>query len=257
MTPKHQELFRIYGSLADVSMRSDDEEEVVQAICAALKPCVPYLRTPLTRTDTFETRSPDQITTARRTLAALARPTWHRYFMSMAELASTRATCDRKHVGAVLVIDRRVVATGYNGSPPGLPHCDDEGHDIVRQADGRENCVRTIHAEMNALLQAAAYGVSLRGATLYTNTYPCWNCAKALLGAGVVRVITDQDYNNDARVDAALRSSGVTIETLDAADAKEVKHAAERAAHLATYTRESSAAVDRAEALISSGPRDD
>ena len=143
-----------------------------------------------------------------------ARPSWHTYFMDMAHLVATRATCDRKHVGAVIVREKRVVATGYNGSPPGLPHCDDVGHDIVTQADGTENCVRTVHAEMNAILQAAQYGVSLAGTTLYTNTYPCWHCAKAILGARIATVVVDQDYNNDARVAEAFKASGVRLVTL-------------------------------------------
>lgn len=137
----------------------------------------------------------------------MSRPSWHQYFMQVAKLASTRATCDRKSVGAVLVRDQRIIATGYNGSPPGLAHCDEVGHDLVT-TNGRENCVRTIHAEMNALLQAAAYGTPVRGATIYTNTYPCWNCAKALLGAGVVEIIVDDDYNNDERVHAAVKAAG-------------------------------------------------
>lgn len=146
------------------------------------------------------------------------RPSWSQYFMQMAHLVATRATCDRKHVGAVLVVDRRVIATGYNGSPPGLAHCDDVGHDLVKSADGRENCVRTIHAEMNAIAQAAKHGISLRGATLYVNTYPCWNCAKALLAVGVAEIITDHDYNNDPRVADALQSSNVTLLSLPEVD---------------------------------------
>lgn len=142
------------------------------------------------------------------------RPDWDAYFMRLAHLAATRATCDRKHVGAVVVRDNRVLATGYNGSPPGLAHCDDAGHDLLRQADGRENCVRTIHAEMNAILQAAATGVAVKGATLFTNTYPCWNCAKALLGAGIAAVATDADYNNDPRVEAAFKAAGVRLYTV-------------------------------------------
>lgn len=134
--------------------------------------------------------------------------------MEMAHLVATRATCDRKHVGAVLVVEKRVVATGYNGSPPGLPHCDDVGHDLVARADGGENCVRTVHAEMNAIAQAAKYGIALRGAHLYTNTYPCWACAKAILAAGVTQVITDHDYNNDPRVVNAFSASGVRLVSL-------------------------------------------
>ena len=142
------------------------------------------------------------------------RPSWDEYFMSLAHLAATRATCDRKHVGAVVVRNNRAVAMGYNGSPPGLPHCDDVGHDLVETVDGKKNCVRTTHAEMNAILQAAADGTSLRDGTMYTNTYPCWNCAKAILGAGIVRVVVDADYNNDPRVIAAFDTAGVTLHTV-------------------------------------------
>jgi len=143
-----------------------------------------------------------------------ARPEWDEYFMRLAHLAATRATCDRKHVGAVIVRDRRVMATGYNGSPPGLPHCDDVGHDLVETTDGKQNCVRTVHAEMNALLQAAATGAAVKGSTVYTNTYPCWNCAKAILGAGITAVVTDADYNNDPRVEAAFKAAGVRVYTV-------------------------------------------
>lgn len=139
------------------------------------------------------------------------RPSWDDYFIQMCHLVSTRATCDRKHVGAVLVRDRRVLSTGYNGSPPGEPHCDDAGHDLVLLADGTKNCVRTIHAEANAILQAAKYGVSVQGTTLFTNTYPCWPCAKMILGAGIVEVVVDADYNNDPRVEAAFTSKSVSV----------------------------------------------
>lgn len=132
------------------------------------------------------------------------RPPTDVYFMNIAQVVATRATCDRKHVGAVIVRDRRIIATGYNGSPPGLPHCDDVGHDLVI-TNGKENCVRTVHAEMNAVAQAALYGVSIKDADIYTNTYPCWNCAKALLSGGIKTVYVDKDYNNDARVEEAFK----------------------------------------------------
>ena len=132
------------------------------------------------------------------------RPPTDVYFMNIAQVVATRATCDRKHVGAVIVRDRRIIATGYNGSPPGLPHCDDVGHDLVI-TNGKENCVRTVHAEMNAVAQAALYGVSIKDADIYTNTYPCWNCAKSLLSGGIKTVYVDKDYNNDARVEEAFK----------------------------------------------------
>lgn len=139
------------------------------------------------------------------------RPSWDDYFIQVSHLIATRATCDRKHVGAVLVRDRHIIATGYNGSAPGDPHCDDAGHDLVQLADGKMNCVRTIHAEANAILQAAKHGASTQGTTIYTNTYPCWPCAKMILGAGIVEVVVDADYNNDPRVAGAFESKGVAV----------------------------------------------
>jgi dCMP deaminase len=140
-----------------------------------------------------------------------ARPSWDDYFIQLCHLVATRATCDRKHVGAVLVRDRRILATGYNGSAPGEPHCDDAGHDLVLLLDGTKNCVRTIHAEANALLQAAKYGIATEGTTLYTNTYPCWPCTKLILGAGIVEIVVDADYNNDPRVEGAVAAKHVAI----------------------------------------------
>lgn len=144
--------------------------------------------------------------------APAPRPSVDAYFMAMAHLASTRATCDRKHVGAVIVRDGHAIATGYNGSAPGSEHCDDVGHDIVELADGVKNCVRTTHAELNAILQAAKFGTDTAGASIYTNTFPCWPCAKAILGAGIVRVVFDADYKNDPRVETAFAVKAVTVE---------------------------------------------
>lgn len=134
------------------------------------------------------------------------RPDWDEYWMKIALDVSARGTCDRKKVGAVIVIDNFIVSTGYNGAAPGEPHCDDAGHDLVELADGRKNCVRTVHAEENAILQAARRGVAVFGGTIYTNTYPCWPCARKIISVGLVRVVYDSDYNNDERVrDAFIR----------------------------------------------------
>lgn len=141
----------------------------------------------------------------------MSRPSLHRYLMDIAHAASRRSTCDRKHVGAVVAQRGCVVATGYNGSLPGLPHCDEVGHDLVALADGSVNCVRTTHAEVNAVAQAAAHGVALQGTTLYTNTFPCWACAKTVLSAGVVRVIYDAPYRKDDRVIDACRALQVEL----------------------------------------------
>lgn len=124
----------------------------------------------------------------------MSRPSWDEYFLSIAQAAATRATCDRKHVGAVLVRDRQILATGYNGSVRGAPHCDDAGHDMQ---DG--HCVRTVHAEANAIAQAARAGTRVDGATLYVTAFPCWPCMKLVINAGVVRVVYKDAYRVDQR----------------------------------------------------------
>lgn len=141
----------------------------------------------------------------------MSRPSWDEYFMSMAHLASRRATCDRKHVGAILVREKQVLATGYNGALPGEPHCDEAGHDLVKLFDGSENCVRTQHAESNVVAQAAKHGIVTAGGTVYVNTYPCWPCMRLLIAAGVKEVVFDAEYRNDPRVDRAAKAAGVLL----------------------------------------------
>jgi dCMP deaminase len=117
------------------------------------------------------------------------RPSWDEYFLDIAFSVAERSTCDRAHVGAVLVRDKRILATGYNGSPMGLPHCDEVGHLMV---DG--HCVRTLHAEQNAIIQAALHGISSEGATAYVTHQPCLTCAKMLINAGIRRVVYSGNY---------------------------------------------------------------
>ena len=114
---------------------------------------------------------------------------WDVYFMNIAQASAERSTCDRAHVGAVLVRNNRILATGYNGSVSGMPHCDDVGHDMVNG-----HCIRTIHAEVNAIVQCAIYGVSSKGATLYCTHYPCYNCAKIIVNAGIERIVFQNWY---------------------------------------------------------------
>jgi dCMP deaminase len=108
------------------------------------------------------------------------------YFLSIAREVATRSTCERRHVGAVIVKDRRILTTGYNGSPPGQPHCSDVGVGCLIE-DGR--CIRTLHAEQNAIAQAALHGVSTKDSTLYSTCRPCHVCARMIVGAGIVRVV--------------------------------------------------------------------
>lgn len=137
------------------------------------------------------------------------RPSWDVYFMRMAHVVATRATCDRKHVGAVLVDHQhRIVATGYNGSPRGMSHCDDVGHEL-KEIDGRMSCVRTLHAESNAIDYA---GRRADGGTLYTTVIPCYDCAKRIVGVGIVRVVYGEYYQS--------RNSNLVVNYMNGANVK-------------------------------------
>ena len=114
---------------------------------------------------------------------------WNRYFMNIATQVAQRATCPRKHVGAVVVRDRRILSTGYNGSLRGLPHCDEVG---CLMEDG--HCIATVHAEANAILQAAMNGVRIEGGEIYTTASPCWHCFKLIANAGLVGVYFAEFY---------------------------------------------------------------
>lgn len=124
------------------------------------------------------------------------RPSWDTYFMQIAHLVATRATCPRRSVGAVIVRDRRILATGYNGAPRGLPHCPPGGpeHDWPEGCMRAGHCIRSLHAEQNAFLQAAMIGVPCQGATLYVTCQPCNTCAKMIINAGIETVIYEGDY---------------------------------------------------------------
>ena len=120
------------------------------------------------------------------------RADWNTYFMNIARTVATRATCDRKHVGAVIVRNRVILSTGYNGSIRGLPHCDEIGH---LMEDG--HCVRTMHAEANAIVQAARNGVALEGAEIYVTASPCFNCFKLIANAGIRKIFYGEFYRDE------------------------------------------------------------
>jgi len=119
------------------------------------------------------------------------RPDWDEYFLKLAMIASERATCPRMHCGCIIAKDKHVISTGYNGSIPGDAHCEDVGCLIVDN-----HCVRTVHAEMNALVQAAKWGNSIDGATAYVTNMPCTTCAKALITAGIKRIVVFSDFHD-------------------------------------------------------------
>ena len=134
------------------------------------------------------------------------RPSWDDYFMSQAELVASRSSCDRAAVGAVVVLNKTCIATGYNGSVAGLTNCDESGH-LLEEG----HCARTVHAEMNDLLQCARHGRATDGATIYVTHYPCLNCMKSILQAGIKRIVYLNDYRNNP-ISAKLASeAGVDI----------------------------------------------
>ncbi|HWA77823.1 MAG TPA: dCMP deaminase family protein [Polyangiaceae bacterium] len=124
-------------------------------------------------------------------MAERKRASWDEYFMAIAREVATRSTCDRKHVGALIVREKIILTTGYNGSIRGLSHCDDEGH---LMEDG--HCVRTVHAEANAIVQAARNGVRLEGGDIYVTASPCFGCFKLIANAGLRRIVFGEFYRD-------------------------------------------------------------
>jgi len=144
----------------------------------------------------------------------MERPTWDDYFMTIATDVARRSTCLRRQVGAVLVVDKRILATGYNGAPSGVPHCLDTGclrQQMAIPSGERHELCRGLHAEQNAIIQAAKHGVRITGATLYTTHHPCSLCAKMAINAGVERIVCRKDYPDDLGR-TLLASSGVQVE---------------------------------------------
>ena len=136
---------------------------------------------------------------------ARERASWDEYFMNIANEVATRSTCDRKHVGSVIVRDKSILATGYNGSVRGLGHCDDEGH---LMEDG--HCVRTVHAEANAIVQAARNGMRIDGAGIYVTASPCWGCFRLIANAGLVRIVFGEFYR-DPKIFEVSQALGIEL----------------------------------------------
>jgi len=153
-----------------------------------------------------------------------ARPGWDEYFIGISDSVATRCTCDRGPGGCVIVRDKQILTTGYIGSPVGLPHCSDVGHEFKEtiHEDGHKSkhCVRTIHSEMNAICQAAKLGISLNDATLYNNKTPCRTCAMAIINAGIKRVVCKQRYHADEDTIKLFADAGIKFEVLSNTVAK-------------------------------------
>ncbi len=143
------------------------------------------------------------------------RPTWHQYFLTITRNVAERSTCTRAKVGAVIVRDKNILATGYNGAPAGLPHCLDVGCLVYtsRTPSGEleENCFRTIHAEINAIAQAAKNGASIRDADIYITHTPCIHCVKVLINTGIRRIFYEREYKR-ATIEELLRGAKIDLE---------------------------------------------
>ena len=139
----------------------------------------------------------------------MSRVDWDTYFMRIAAQVATRSTCDRKHVGAVIVKDKHILSTGYNGSISGMPHCDEVGHMMENG-----HCVATIHAEANAILQAAKQGTAIDGADIYITASPCWNCFKLLANAGIKRIFYGEFYRDERSIEVA-KTIGIELIPLE------------------------------------------
>tara|TARA_A100001037_G_scaffold306771_1_gene355300 strand:- start:13153 stop:13578 length:426 start_codon:yes stop_codon:yes gene_type:complete len=137
------------------------------------------------------------------------RVSWEKYFMNIAIEVATRSTCDRKHVGAVIVREKTILSTGYNGSIKGLAHCDEVGHEMV---DG--HCVRTTHAEANAIVQAAKNGVEINSSEIFVTASPCYNCFKLIANAGIKTIYYAEFYRDDRIIDHA-KEAGIRLIPLD------------------------------------------
>ena len=148
----------------------------------------------------------------------MKRPTWDEYFMEMAELTAKRSTCSRRQVGAVIVRDNRAVATGYNGAPRGLVHCEEKGGCLRQQLNipsgQRHELCRALHAEQNAIISAASMGNAIEGGTIYITHQPCVICAKMIVNAGIKRIVVREGYPDELSMEI-LDEAGLTVERLE------------------------------------------
>lgn len=146
------------------------------------------------------------------------RPSWDEYFLKLAEMIGTRGTCDRGRAGCLITKDKRILSTGYVGSPAGLPHCDEVGHEMhtVTNEEGVQSrhCIRTAHAEQNAINNAARIGIAIEGSTMYCKMIPCYKCGQSIINSGVVRVVALKDYHGATRTKEILKQAGVEYEIL-------------------------------------------
>jgi len=152
------------------------------------------------------------------------RPTWDEYFMEITEAVAKRSTCDRGRMGCVIARNKQILVTGYAGAPSGLPHCDEVGHQMktITNEDSTvsKHCMRTTHAEQNAICQAAKIGVSINGSTLYCKMTPCSTCAKMIINAGIKRVVCKKKYHAGKETEEMFKTVGIKLEFMN----NEIEH---------------------------------
>ena len=151
--------------------------------------------------------------------AKYARPSWDEYFMEIARAVGTRATCDRGRSGCLIARDKQILVTGYVGAPKGLPHCDEVGHQMktVTHEDGHtsQHCLRTTHAEQNAIVQAAKLGIAISSGTVYCKMTPCPTCAKMIINSGLSRVVCEKRYHAGSESEELFRQVGLALDFFD------------------------------------------
>ncbi|NJL44269.1 MAG: cell division protein DedD [Nitrosarchaeum sp.] len=147
------------------------------------------------------------------------RPDWDEYFIGIMHSVALRATCDRGRSGCVIARDKRLLTSGYVGAPAGLPHCDEAGHlfksTYNEKGEIKQHCVRTTHAEQNAIVQAARHGISIAGATLYCTMTPCLDCTKMIINAGITRVVAEWHYHAEAQSIQFFAQASIPIEWIN------------------------------------------
>jgi dCMP deaminase len=146
------------------------------------------------------------------------RPSWDEYFLKLVDEIGSRGTCDRGRAGCIVTKDKRILSTGYVGSPAGLPHCDEVGHEMhtVTNEEGIQSrhCIRTAHAEQNAINNAARIGIAIEGSTMYCKMTPCYKCAQSIINSGIVRLVALKDYHGASRTKEIFKQAGVEYEIL-------------------------------------------
>src|SRR3989338_4217145 len=185
-----------------------------------IRSCMTMARFHLSNEGTFEElyKQLDNLLPLIETAASYQRPSWDEYFMDIVQTVGKRGTCDRGRSGSIIVKSKRIMATGYVGAPPGMVHCDDVGHWFKKtiHEDGSitQHCIRTVHAEANAIAQAARYGISVDGATLYCKMEPCLDCTKLLISAGIRRIVCDKRYHGATESREMLEEAGIILDVL-------------------------------------------